>query len=45
MREVDYTLATLSRSLLHQERQDLAAADVPGKALHNLMLMQGSDLK
>ena len=31
VREVDYTLATLSRTLLNQERQDLAAADVPGK--------------
>ena len=30
VREVDYTLATLSRTLLNQERQDLAAADVPG---------------
>lgn len=31
VKEVDYTLATLSRNLLKQERQDLAAADVPGK--------------
>ena len=30
MKEVDYTLATLSRHLLSQERQELAAADVPG---------------
>jgi DNA polymerase alpha subunit A len=33
VKEVDYTLATLSRNLLNQERQDLAAADVPGKHL------------
>ncbi|DBA99385.1 TPA: hypothetical protein ACH3X3_011985 [Trebouxia sp. C0006] len=31
VKEVDYTLATLSRNLLNQERQDLAAADVPGR--------------
>lgn len=30
VKEVDYTLATLSRNLLSQERQELAAADVPG---------------
>lgn len=35
MKEVDYTLATLSRNLLSQERQELAAADVPGRNLHN----------
>ncbi len=30
VREVDYTLGTLSKSLLRQERHDLPAADVPG---------------
>ena len=36
VKEVDYTLATLSRSLLSQERQELAAADVPGRNLHKI---------
>ena len=31
VKEVDYTLKTLSRSLLKQERHELPAADVPGK--------------
>lgn len=31
VREVDYTLTTLARSLLKQERSELAAADVPGQ--------------
>ena len=30
VREVDYTLSTLARNLLKQERAELAAADVPG---------------
>jgi hypothetical protein len=30
VKEVDYTLKTLSRSLLNQERHELTAADVPG---------------
>lgn len=30
VREVDYTLKTLSRSLLNQERHELSASDVPG---------------
>lgn len=34
VKEVDYTLATLSRNLLSQERQELAAADVPGMGLY-----------
>ena len=32
VREVDYTLATLSRSLLKQERTELSAADIPGES-------------
>lgn len=36
MKEVDYTLATLSRNLLSQERQELAAADVPGRDLYKI---------
>ena len=30
VREVDYTLKTLARSLLQQDRGELAASDVPG---------------
>lgn len=30
VKEVDYTLKTLSRSLLKQERHELTASDVPG---------------
>jgi DNA polymerase alpha subunit A len=30
VKEVDYTLGTLARSLLRQERAELAAADIPG---------------
>lgn len=33
VREVDYTLTTLARSLLKQERTELSAADVPGGAV------------
>ena len=31
VKEVDYTLKTLSHSLLQQERHELSAADVPGQ--------------
>ena len=31
VREVDYTLKTLSRSLLNQDRHELSATDVPGE--------------
>ena len=31
VREVDYTLSTLARELLHEQRSDLSAADVPGE--------------
>lgn len=30
VREVDYTLSTLSRNLLKQERTEIAPADIPG---------------
>ena len=33
VKEVDYTLKTLSHSLLQQERHELSAADVPGQPL------------
>ncbi len=31
VREVDYTLSTLSRNLLKQDRAELAAPDIPGE--------------
>ena len=34
VREVDFTLSTLARALLMEQRADLSASDVPGMILH-----------
>ena len=42
VKEVDYTLATLSRSLLGESRADLAAADIPGEYCMSIKYCCGS---